>query len=160
MIFRRIALDKQGQRTYKLGRQSTCDIQIEHQSASRQHAVIGHHKEGYLCIVDPASANGTTLDGKELPRGQPTKLSHGATIKFGDCPVEYMVELLDRRTAAKKDVMSQLAGYADDDFGEVCLSVCLSFCWSFYRSVRLSIGLSVCLSVCLPVCRSVLLSLS
>lgn len=110
---KRYDLDKQGIREYRLGRLQ--DICIEHQTASRFHAVIAHHKDGGLHIVDQKSANGTFIDGKEIPPGAPVKLSHGSVIRFGECPDEFKVEFFDRREGAKRDMMSQLAGYDDDD---------------------------------------------
>ena len=110
---KRYDLDKPGVREYRLGRLQ--DICIEHQTASRFHAVIAHHKNGGLHLVDQKSANGTFLDGKEVPPGAPIELAHGSVIRFGECPDEFKVEFYDKREGAKKDVMSQLAGYEDDD---------------------------------------------
>jgi pSer/pThr/pTyr-binding forkhead associated (FHA) protein len=102
-------LDKSDTREFRLGRLQP--IQIEHQTASRLHAIIAHHKDGGLYIVDQKSANGTFLDGKEIPPNTPTRLRHGTILRFGECPDEFKVELIDR----KQDMASQLAGYDDDD---------------------------------------------
>lgn len=37
---------------YTFGRSLTCDFQLEHPSASRQHAVLVHHENGGLYIID------------------------------------------------------------------------------------------------------------
>ena len=34
-------------------------LSLQNASASRLHAIVGHHKEGGLCIMDHNSANGT-----------------------------------------------------------------------------------------------------
>jgi pSer/pThr/pTyr-binding forkhead associated (FHA) protein len=115
---KRHELDKPDIREFKLGRNQ--DICIEHQTASRFHAIIAHHREGGLYIVDQRSANGTFVDGKEIGPNSPVRLNNGSVIKFGDCPEKFQVEIFDRREGPKKDMMSQLAGYDDDalDDGE------------------------------------------
>jgi len=113
---KRYALDAPEVREYRLGRLQ--DICIEHQTASRFHALIAHHKDGGLHIVDQKSANGTFINGKEIPPGTPVRLEHGTIVRFGECPDDFKVEISDKREGAKKDMMSQLAGYDDDDVSD------------------------------------------
>ena len=112
---KRYALDTSGIREYRLGRLQ--DICIEHQTASRFHALIAHHKDGGLHIVDQKSANGTFINGKEIPPATPVRLEHGTIVRFGECPDDFKVDIVDNREA-KKDMMSQLAGYDDDDVSD------------------------------------------
>eukprot|EP00961_Rhodomonas_salina_P232926 3147074-Rhodomonas_salina.2 len=110
----RVRLDDPEKKFYRLGRLGTqCDIQIEHQTASRIHAIIAHHEDGWMCIYDLGSANGTFLDDEQLPAKEPTKLKSGSVIRFGECTVEFRVTIGDRREGAKKEMMTSLADYGE-----------------------------------------------
>jgi len=59
-----------------LGRERTCDLVIDDEQASRQHARLGHGANGGIVITDLESTNGTRLNGR--------KISNEMTIRVGD----------------------------------------------------------------------------
>ena len=68
---------------YIFGRSLTCDFQLEHASASRQHAAIIHHQNGGLYIVDLKSSHGSWVNGKQLKPHEATRIRDGAAVQFG-----------------------------------------------------------------------------
>lgn len=74
----------------QIGRdQSQCDVVLEAGSgASRVHAKITRGGEGFY-LTDLNSTNGTFMDGRQLPAGQPVQITAGAHVAFGDA--EYVV---------------------------------------------------------------------
>ena len=50
---------------------------------SRLHAVLLRAPDGGWSVVDPGSANGTTVNGSEIPRGQAVPLRDGDRIHLG-----------------------------------------------------------------------------
>lgn len=50
---------------------------------SRLHAVLTPAPDGTWCINDPGSANGTFVNGRELPVGRPVTLHEGDRINLG-----------------------------------------------------------------------------
>ena len=50
---------------------------------SRLHAVLLKAPDGTWSVVDPGSANGTTLNGSEIPTGQAVPLRDGDRIHLG-----------------------------------------------------------------------------
>lgn len=63
-----------------LGRDPKCDVSIQEDGVSRQHAKI--EKQGFNCFIsDLGSTNGTTVNGNPIER---TKLSEGDKIRLGD----------------------------------------------------------------------------
>lgn len=113
---KRVRLDDPEKKFYRFGRLATsCDIQIEHQTASRIHAIIAHHQDGGLCIVDLNSANGTFLDDEQLPPKEPTQLKNGSAIRFGEYDVVFRMHLGDKRQGAKEEMMSSLAAYGESE---------------------------------------------
>jgi len=68
-----------------IGRETSCDLVIEHSSASRQHASIELGKEGSLWVVDADSRNGTYLNRNDAwVRVRRVMLCIGDRIRFGD----------------------------------------------------------------------------
>ena len=50
---------------------------------SRLHAVLLRSPDGSWSVVDPGSANGTEVNGSEIPQGQPVPLRDGDRIHLG-----------------------------------------------------------------------------
>jgi hypothetical protein len=50
---------------------------------SRLHAVLLKSPDGTWSVVDPGSANGTAVNGSEIPQGQPVPLREGDRIHLG-----------------------------------------------------------------------------
>ena len=50
---------------------------------SRLHAVLLKAPDGTWSVVDPGSANGTAVNGSEIPHGQPVPLRDGDRIHLG-----------------------------------------------------------------------------
>ncbi|KAF8059370.1 pin1 [Scenedesmus sp. PABB004] len=92
-------VDKQAY--YLFGRDaSACDVPLDHPSASRCHAVLCHHTDGRLFIIDLGSTHGTFLDGAALPPNKPTVLKNGAAIRFGALDTAFVMR--DVESAAEK----------------------------------------------------------
>jgi transcriptional regulator with GAF, ATPase, and Fis domain len=65
-----------------VGRMPTCDIVIDDESVSRQHAAIVAGQQG-LSIEDLGSRNKTKLAGRALGRGETAPLPVGAVVEVG-----------------------------------------------------------------------------
>lgn len=59
-----------------LGRERTCDLVIDDEQASRQHARLGQNSTGAMIVTDLGSTNGTRLNGR--------KINSEMTVKVGD----------------------------------------------------------------------------
>lgn len=73
-----------------VGRIDQNDIGIEDGSVSRFHAYFQQTAQGWV-ICDAESKNGTFLDGKLLLANQKTPLRDGATVKFGEVQMRFML---------------------------------------------------------------------
>mmetsp|Transcript_20876 Transcript_20876/g.45745 ORF Transcript_20876/g.45745 Transcript_20876/m.45745 type:complete len:257 (-) Transcript_20876:277-1047(-) len=79
---------------YVFGRtKESCDVVLDHGSASRMHAAIVHHTNGRLYIIDLGATQGTTVDGKKLVTHKPVQLVDGSKIKFGHIPKYYRTSI-------------------------------------------------------------------
>ena len=65
-----------------IGRMHTCDIVIEDESVSRQHAAL-HSTPGGLSIEDLGSRNKTKIMGRSLGRGETAPLAVGSVVEIG-----------------------------------------------------------------------------
>ena len=65
-----------------IGRMHTCDIVIEDESVSRQHAALHSGPTG-LTVEDLGSRNRTKLAGRSLTRGETAPLALGAVVEIG-----------------------------------------------------------------------------
>ena len=74
------------------GRQGDAvDVLLEHQSISRQHAIIHHNLDGSLMIMDMKSAQGTFVNKKEIEKDMYIKLNVGDIVKFGQSTRMYVI---------------------------------------------------------------------
>ena len=62
-----------------LGRSSSCDIVLEHESVSRTHAALVVDDKG-VAVIDLGSRNGTFVDGRRV---QGCRFSEGQSVSFG-----------------------------------------------------------------------------
>ncbi len=65
-----------------IGRMHTCDIVIEDESVSRQHAALLNAGNG-LDIEDLGSRNKTKVMGRSLGRGETARLPVGSVVEIG-----------------------------------------------------------------------------
>jgi transcriptional regulator with GAF, ATPase, and Fis domain len=65
-----------------IGRMHTCDIVIDDESVSRQHAVV-HNTPNGLAIEDLGSRNKTKVMGRALGRGESASLPVGSVVEIG-----------------------------------------------------------------------------
>ncbi|MGI5864812.1 MAG: diguanylate cyclase [Myxococcales bacterium] len=70
-----------------IGRSSSCDIQVDQDSISRQHARIVHDSKG-LSILDMGSTNGTFVNDELIEGSQ--RLRNGDLIKIGRTIFKYI----------------------------------------------------------------------
>ena len=78
---------------FLVGRLAESDVVLDHASASRQHAVILHHRSGALYLLDLGSAHGTTLAGRRLPPREPTLWHEGEPCVFGASSRTYVLRV-------------------------------------------------------------------
>jgi len=66
-----------------------CDVLLEHQSISRQHAVLFFGEMGAVYIMDLGSSHGTAIDGKLLSPNSPSLLAPESELIFGQSSRRY-----------------------------------------------------------------------
>jgi len=66
---------------FLLGRAPHCQLVIDEESVSREHAAIHHSPEAGWVVADRSSSNGTWLNGRRID--QPTALRQGDTLQIG-----------------------------------------------------------------------------
>ncbi|KAF5191596.1 C2 and gram domain-containing protein [Thalictrum thalictroides] len=84
-----IHLDK---RRHIFGRQfPTCDFVLDHQSVSRQHAAVVHHKNGSIYVIDMGSVHGTFVANERLSKESPVELEVGQSLRFAASTRSYIL---------------------------------------------------------------------
>lgn len=76
-----------------IGRASNNDIVIPDLSISRFHAFLKEPADGRFVLQDAGSTNGTTLNGRSVPRqghGAPLDLKGGDTLRFGQVELTWL----------------------------------------------------------------------
>lgn len=77
---------------YLVGRAPVCDIQLEHPSISRQHAVIQYRKTGEAYLYDLGSAHGSFLGKKKVAPKSYVPIEMGRNVlKFGQSTRIYIL---------------------------------------------------------------------
>lgn len=72
-----------GQKAFVIGRLPECDLQMEHPSVSRQHAVFHYNAASKsFFVTDLGSVHGTFLNKIKIPSEQRMRLSSGDCIRF------------------------------------------------------------------------------
>ncbi|XP_043688980.1 protein phosphatase 1 regulatory inhibitor subunit PPP1R8 homolog [Telopea speciosissima] len=88
-VLDRINLDK---RRHIFGRQiPMCDFVLDHQSVSRQHAVVVPHKNGSIYVIDLGSAHGTFVANERLSKDNPVELEVGQSLRFAASTRSYIL---------------------------------------------------------------------
>ncbi|KAM1009063.1 hypothetical protein FF1_005388 [Malus domestica] len=78
------------------GRQSqTCDFVLDHQSVSRQHAVVVPHKNGSIYVIDLGSAHGTFVANERVTKDTPVELEVGQSLRFAASTRTYVLRKND-----------------------------------------------------------------
>ena len=62
---------------------STCDYTMLHESVSRVHCAVVHHREGTSFLIDLNSTHGVRVGGQKIVRGTYVLLHAGDTIQLG-----------------------------------------------------------------------------
>src|SRR5436853_227926 len=89
-----------------IGRAIGCDVQVEHPSVSRRHAIL--HLGPTLAIEDCGSSNGISIAGRRLPPGVPTELPPGQAVEIGGV---MLVVQSGSRTIARPSAASPTGEY-------------------------------------------------
>uniref|UniRef100_A0A7S0UMW3 Peptidyl-prolyl cis-trans isomerase n=1 Tax=Polytomella parva TaxID=51329 RepID=A0A7S0UMW3_9CHLO len=71
------------------------DYHLNHDSCSRLHAAIVHHKDGRIFLIDH-STKGTTVNGAAIPRFKPHHLTDGSEFKFAEFPSQFKTVISDQ----------------------------------------------------------------
>ncbi|KDO35067.1 hypothetical protein SPRG_01131 [Saprolegnia parasitica CBS 223.65] len=87
-----------------------CDVELAHETISRQHAAIVHTKTGSIEIMDLGSAQGTTVDGEPLRGDERRALTNGSEVRFGKSSRVYIL----RGLHAKDEAPAPLPVAADE----------------------------------------------
>ncbi|ORY37518.1 hypothetical protein LY90DRAFT_672780 [Neocallimastix californiae] len=88
-----------------LGRLPLCDVQMDHPSISRYHAVIQFSNKGMPFLYDLGSAHGTFLNKNVLPPNQYIPLHVGDMIKFGQSTRIYIFQGPNEEEIQKSEEM-------------------------------------------------------
>ncbi|VAH12310.1 unnamed protein product [Triticum turgidum subsp. durum] len=85
----RINLDK---KRHIFGRQvPACEIVLDHQSVSRQHAAVVPHKNGSIYVIDLGSVHGTFVANERLTKDNPVELEVGQSLRFAASTRAYVL---------------------------------------------------------------------
>jgi len=82
-----LALNK---KTVTIGRDSSSDIVIPKEIISNLHATI-EYRNGYYCLEDNRSTNGTSLNNKIIRDNSPVRLKSGDTIHFAKFEFRFLM---------------------------------------------------------------------
>ena len=89
---------------YLLGKDKNCDININHESISRQHCVVQHRQipkqtvsDNFetikkLYIIDLDSANGTYLNKEKIQQRRYYEILDNDLVNFGTCKNDYLIK--------------------------------------------------------------------
>ena len=113
------------QRTF-IGRNKNSQIIINHNTVSKEHAMIEFDEEGNAYIKDLNSSNGTYVNGQKLSN-LPQKLVNGDAISFGKEPTVYVFESFkknyDEKTEHDFNESNQNYDYQNNsNYSHICLS--------------------------------------
>lgn len=71
---------------------NTCDILLQHDSISRQHAVLQYGEQGELYIADLGSSHGTVLNKETIKPKKLMEYRVGAVASFGASSRLYVLQ--------------------------------------------------------------------
>ena len=70
-------------KTYRIGRESGCEIQVNHPKVSRVHCTVCKLPNGRYQITD-SSSNGTYYENQMLPKGVASEVIPGGMLVLGE----------------------------------------------------------------------------
>ena len=74
--------------TQVIGRQPGCELRIDDGFVSRRHAIVARDRDA-IWLEDAGSANGTSLNGEQLPKGRRRPLRSGDVVRIGRIDLVY-----------------------------------------------------------------------
>ena len=106
-----------------VGKHSSCQLQLEHPSLSRRHAVLLQDRERGILLVDLGSKSGVTLNGRRLPPSLGIPIKDGGAVVFGGSSRTYTLRVrevdklqaLQAQQAAIASQIQQLEADAKDE---------------------------------------------
>ncbi|MEA2084087.1 MAG: adenylate/guanylate cyclase domain-containing protein [Thermodesulfobacteriota bacterium] len=93
-----------GKTTFRVGRGSANDITLAYSWVSRQHAMIQIEENGTHNVINPGSANGTFVNGKQI--FTPTRLRNGDLLGIGKTKLVFFQDEVE--VAEKTDDLDDL----------------------------------------------------
>ncbi|KAG0353021.1 Kanadaptin [Podila minutissima] len=94
-----------------VGRLPMCDLEMEHPSLSRYHAVVQFKSNGECFIYDLNSSHGTKLNKTKIPPGVHVPLKPGDQLRFGESTRIYLFQTdqtLDQEEEERKMVEAMI----------------------------------------------------
>jgi len=76
-------------RRLNVGRGTDNDMQINHASVSKVHAVLKMDAGQNLFVADTGSTNGTHINGMRIPYGEARPIAEGDVVAFGEIEVRF-----------------------------------------------------------------------
>lgn len=99
-------------RPFLIGRSPECQLRLIDQAVSRRHALVWVN-QGKLFVRDEGTSNGTCVNGKPIPAGQPVALQEGSRLEIGQtslvvCLIQQQVQAgISRPVVVKQHSRSQ-----------------------------------------------------
>jgi len=87
-----------------IGREASCDLALDHSTASRRHASLELREDGSVWVADADSRNGVFLHRNDgWIRVRRATLCVGDRIRFGDCeiPLQQLTALFGKRASVR-----------------------------------------------------------
>ncbi|KAF9115248.1 Kanadaptin [Mortierella sp. AM989] len=94
-----------------VGRLPMCDLEMEHPSLSRYHAIVQFKSNGECFIYDLNSSHGTKLNKNKIPPGMHVSLKPGDQLRFGESTRIYLFqteEVVDQEEEERKMVAAMI----------------------------------------------------
>ena len=98
---------------YLIGRLPICDISLENETISRQHAVLQHRETGNVYIYDLGSVHGTRVNKQPVAPRKYIPIHPGDVIRFGASSRFYVLGPLVRDQADEEQQQQQQQQQAD-----------------------------------------------
>ncbi|KAF9290475.1 Kanadaptin [Mortierella alpina] len=95
-----------------IGRLPLCDLEMEHPSLSRYHAIVQFKSNGECFIYDLNSSHGTRLNKTKIPPQMHVSLKPGDQLRFGESTRIYLFQTeqeVDQEEEDRKMVASMIA---------------------------------------------------
>jgi two-component system, cell cycle response regulator len=73
-----------------IGRHDQCDVHINHETVSRNHARVQKDGEGRLLITDLGSRNGTRVNDRQLSPGEAFPVEDGDFVRLGNVVLKFI----------------------------------------------------------------------